>query len=190
VRASRENMGKILHNTTKYDGSLHYRFRTELVWQDHHVLVLYRPPDTAMETYRGSFASDRRALFFFFRDRYHNSMVSWQRDWTPHMLYANIATPARWNRRQVNAIDLDLDVIHLARDGQIIVDDQEEFEQHIRLFNYPAELVSECRRELQTVRGAMEREEGVLSPDLYDWRPGDSGAPDLLSEAAGAPRGS
>ena len=31
------------------------------------------------------------------------------------MLYVNIATPARWNRREIHAIDLDLDVIRLIR---------------------------------------------------------------------------
>jgi protein associated with RNAse G/E len=173
-------MKSMLHHTTKYDGSLHYRFPTQLVSRKPDTLVLYRGPEVELESYRGSFPARMHSLFFFHRSRYYNASVSWSAEWVPHMHYVNIATPAEWDDRTVSAVDLDLDIIRRARNGEIIIDDEEEFERHIDLFGYPKKLVSRCRNELGRLHAAMKERKGMLSDALYRWRPGQRIADEFL----------
>ncbi len=165
-------MQPILHHTTKYDGSLHYRFPARVAHREDDVLVVYRGPGVELESYRGAMVSDRRMLIFFYAHRYHNVVISWDADWTPHMHYVNIASPAEWDEERVTAIDLDLDVVRPARDGVVYVDDEEEFETHIDLFSYPEALVSTCRSELSAVVKEMSDRTGLYSDEVFDWRPG------------------
>jgi uncharacterized protein len=44
----------------------------------------------------------------------------------------------------VEAVDLDLDVIRL-RDGSVELLDEDEFEEHQRLYGYPAEVITQAR---------------------------------------------
>lgn len=116
--------------------------------------------------------SNRHLMLFFYGNRYHNTVISWHDDWTPHMHYVNIATPAEWDADIVTAIDMDLDIIRLAADGIVVIDDEDEFEDHTNLFQYPRMLVEKCRTELTRLHGAMEQREGVLSDAIFSWRPG------------------
>lgn len=73
-------------------------------------------------------------------------------------LYADIATVPEWIRSSagwtVQCIDLDLDVIR-RYDGEIFVDDEDEFAQHQVELNYPAEVVRDAERSCREVLSAM-----------------------------------
>ena len=165
-------MRNILHHTRKYDGSLHYRFQSEIVYNGSDTLVTYRGPGIAMESYRGDMTADGQLLLFYYANRYHNTIIMWQADWTPLAQYVNIATPAEWDKQTVSAVDLDLDLIREARNAEIMVDDEDEFEEHIELFSYPQELVRTCRSELDKLIEVMRLRQGVFSDAIYEWRPG------------------
>ena len=126
-----------------------------------------------MRSYRGTMIAQRHLLLFFYGNRYHNTVISWHEDWSPHMHYVNIATPAEWDGISVSAIDMDLDLFRLVRDGIVVIDDEDEFEKHIVLFQYPRKLVDTCRGELERVHEAMSSRRGVLSESIFDWRPGE-----------------
>jgi uncharacterized protein len=166
-------MRPILHHTTKYDGGLHYRFQAQVVLELENTLVLYRGPGVEIVSYRGSMTANRHLMVIFYGDRYHNVVISWHDDWTPHMHYVNIATPAKWDADTVTAVDMDLDILRLTEDGKVIIDDEDEFEHHRELFQYPQALVDTCRGELTRIHRVMEQREGVLSDAIFDWRPGD-----------------
>ena len=129
-------MRPILHHTTKYDGGLHYRFQAQVVIELETTLVLYRGPGVEIVSYRGSMTANRHLMVIFYGDRYHNVVISWHDDWTPHMHYVNIATPAKWDADTVTAVDMDLDILRLTEDGKVIIDDEDEFEHHRELFQY------------------------------------------------------
>jgi len=167
-------MQKILHHTKKYNGSVHYRFPAKLAHRTENTLVMYRGPDVELESHRGPMISERQLLLFFYKNRYHNVAVVWNRDWTPHMHYVNIASPANWDDETVSAVDLDLDIIRFAGTDEIIVDDEDEFEQHIGDYRYPEGLVTSCWEELDRLKQAANERRGVLSDDIYRWRPGES----------------
>ena len=174
------NGGTILHHTTKYDGSLHYRFPAEVVHRSKETLILYRGPGISVDSYRGSMIAEHHVLLFYYGNRHHNVVVFWQEDWSPRMHYVNIITPPEWNGRVVTAVDMDLDLIRFATENRVIVDDEDEFEKHIKLYNYPQQLVDTCRGELDRIREAMSIEKGVLSNSIFDWRPGEPVAEEHL----------
>ncbi|MBT3273904.1 MAG: DUF402 domain-containing protein [Spirochaetales bacterium] len=162
------------HHTTKYDGSLHYRFPVEIIGTDEDTLIVYRGPDQLLETYRGNFTANMHSLQIFYRKFYHNIAIAWNRDWTPRMHYVNIATPADWNNERVTAVDMDLDLILKPDRHDVIVDDEHEFDKHIDLFHYPAELIEACRKELERLHAAMTSRKGIYDTRIFSWRPGDS----------------
>ncbi len=56
-------------------------------------------------------------------------------------IYCDIATPPQWTHPgEVTMVDLDLDVIR-RRDGQVLLDDEDEFAEHQVRYGYPAELI-------------------------------------------------
>ncbi len=161
----------ILH-TTKYDGSLHYRFAVRVVHESEELVVTYRPPGVVMESYRGTWVSKRHLMGFYWPDRHHNLCIMWNGGWEPRQHYVNIATPAEWDGQAVRCVDLDLDVIRPADNSAIIIDDEDEFERHIDTFDYPDELVDTCRGEVARVTRLLEERRGPFSSAIFDWRPG------------------
>ncbi len=162
----------MIHNTKKYDKSIHYKFETKEIFLNNNTLVLYKEPNIVMQSYRGIFPNNLHSLFIFFNDRYHNVVIMWEEDWTPYKFYVNIATPAIWNNTELNAIDLDIDLFRYPNKKEIIIDDMDEFELHKIKFNYPSELVNSCLDEVETVKKLMIDKNDLFSDTCFDWRPG------------------
>lgn len=59
-------------------------------------------------------------------------------------IYCDIATVPRWSDGEVTMIDLDLDVIRM-RDGRVILDDEDEFEEHQVRYAYPPDVIENAR---------------------------------------------
>jgi uncharacterized protein len=59
-------------------------------------------------------------------------------------VYCDITTPARWEGDTVHIVDLDLDVVRRRATGAVELRDEDEFEEHSKLFGYPAELIAEA----------------------------------------------
>lgn len=165
-------MKNIIHNTKKYDGSMHYRFKTKEILRTDSVLVIYKEPDAQISGYRGEFKSGRSYLVFMFSDRYYNVIIMWEKDWSPRMIYVNIATPAVWDHQEVSAVDLDIDVYRMYGKSEITIDDEDEFEIHRKEFGYPQELVNRCLNETKQVYGILEKRNGIFSDEVFSWRPG------------------
>jgi protein associated with RNAse G/E len=163
----------MLLDTTKYDGTLHYRFPVNAVYDDNGVLAVYREPGVPLESYRGTFAAPGHLLNIFYSARHHNVAIMWTADWSPRMHYVNIATPARWDEQRVTAADMDLDVIRFAGEENVILDDEDEFADHTLSMSYPADLVSRCRVEADRIIRRMTERNGLFSDSIFAWRPGN-----------------
>lgn len=159
--------------STKYDGSEHYRYPAQLVREEPGLIVLYKGPGTPVKSYRGSFLAKYHSLEFFWSDRYFNLSVIWYGNWQPRMHYTNVATPARWDDGTVRYIDLDLDVVWFAN-GRVVLDDEDEFELHQRRFGYPQELIETAWASSHEVRAMIDRREPPFDGNAYNWRPNGS----------------
>ena len=70
--------------------------------------------------------------------------------------YVDVITPAVWDGNTVRMIDLDLDVVRRS-DGSVEIDDEDEFEDHKALFDYPPHVVDRARTEAAQLVLAIER---------------------------------
>jgi protein associated with RNAse G/E len=161
----------LLHST-KYDGSLHYRFGVETVLQHDDLLITYSAVGLPMESYRQRATTTMHMLAVFQAAKPYNLHVAWHADWRPKMHYVNIATPATWHDGAVRYVDLDLDVIRLAGSNEVVLDDADEFERHREFWRYPADLCERCLQAVGEVRGLFQRGEWPFTDALYAWRPG------------------
>jgi hypothetical protein len=74
---------------------------------------------------------------------------------TPRVLvYVDIATPPRWDGAVARTVDLDLDVIRLV-DGEVYVDDEDEFAEHQVAFGYPSDVVARALASSDRVHTAV-----------------------------------
>src|SRR5262245_45572213 len=113
-------MQQLAVHSTKYDGSLHYRYAVSVVRSEANLLFVYLGPGTYVESYRGELLTTRHSLCLYWTDRPYNLHVNWSADWRPYSHYINVATPAHWDANTLGFIDLDLDVIWKV-DNQLIL---------------------------------------------------------------------
>lgn len=131
--------------STKYDGSRHYDYRGRLVDQgtDHGegYLRVVVEANTPFVSYRESGVTMAPMTQIYFTDRWYNAFHNHEPIGRRGMLtYCNVGTPARLEGDTIHWIDLDLDVIQTRALG-LIVDDEDEFEEHRRRMAYPDEIV-------------------------------------------------
>lgn len=159
-------------HSTKYDGSLHYRYPVEPVQRSEERLITHSKPGVPVESYRGSWAGKKHILSWFWRGRPYVFHVLWDSQWQPESLYIDISTTTSWDDRTVRYVDLDLDVILRHGSEAVHLDDQDEFEAHRLRWSYPDELVSSCWAAVEEVRALLETQKHPFSTTLFAWRPG------------------
>jgi uncharacterized protein len=69
-------------------------------------------------------------------------------------VYVDMTTPPRWDGPVIRAVDLDLDVIRM-REGWVLVDDEDEFDEHRVVFGYPPEVVALAEATRDRVHAAI-----------------------------------
>ncbi|GAB4118604.1 MAG: DUF402 domain-containing protein [Roseiflexaceae bacterium] len=163
-------MRQIAVHSTKYDGSLHYRYPMLLVEATPELVTTYVAPGAPVKSYRGAMTTQRHTLALFWLDRPYNLHINWSADWRPLSHYVNVATPATWDEQVVRFIDLDLDVIW-RQDNSIILDDEDEFELHREVFGYPSSIIDESWRSRNEVCDLINRRVYPFDGSLYHWRP-------------------
>jgi uncharacterized protein len=70
-------------------------------------------------------------------------------------VYVDVTAPVTWSGPVVNAIDLDLDVVRLS-DGEVFVDDEDEFAEHQVTLGYPAEVIAAARASCDRVHALVD----------------------------------
>ncbi len=74
------------------------------------------------------------------------------REWVA--VYVDITTPPVWDGATARTIDLDLDVIRRV-DGEVFVDDEDEFAEHRVALGYPDDVVQAAIRSCETVHARL-----------------------------------
>lgn len=81
----------------------------------------------------------------------------------PFDAYVDVTTPAVWEDGEVSVIDLDLDVVRSV-DGEVILDDEDEFAEHRVSLGYPHDIVEGAETTAREVLAAMEAQEPPYDP--------------------------
>lgn len=91
-------------------------------------------------------------------------------DERPMDVYVDMTTPCAWSQdgSEVRCVDLDLDVIR-GVDGEVWVDDEDEFAQHQVQYGYPAEVIAGAERSRDEVLAALTAREGAFDGVSYTW---------------------
>ena len=84
-------------------------------------------------------------------------------------VYVDMTTPPVWDGSTVRAVDLDLDVIR-GREGDVVVDDEDEFAEHRVSLGYPADVVSGAMASCDRVNAAVRDRKPPFDPvTSQDW---------------------
>ncbi len=158
-------------SSTKFDGSLHYQFESELVSAEGNEIRFYTPPHTKMTTYRGELTTTSHSLRIFYTDLHWNVFVRWHADWRFENYYVNIAQPATWDGHVLRWVDLDLDIIQHANQTVPILDDEDEFERHRVKWDYPQPVVDRAWQSVKEVWALLENRTSPFDTAAQQWRP-------------------
>lgn len=164
-------MRSLLIHSTKFDGSLHYRYTATIVHETPEVVMVYTSPGQSYDSYRGGGETKNHSLQLYWPSRYYNVHVNWFADWRNRTHYVNIATPATWDQDALRYVDLDLDVIWGAVTGEVILDDEDEFVLHQARFGYPSSLIERVWQSQGEVRDLIAQRLYPFDGSLYAWRP-------------------
>jgi uncharacterized protein len=129
---------------TKWGGGAHWEFPVTLLGEDDLGVWCGAAVGTRLARPGAAFASEFAWVTLFPPDRpwaasYYDSPDQ------PIAVYVDVATPPVWQGAAVSMVDLDLDVI-VSRDGDVLLDDQDEFEEHRVALGYPDHVVDLARR--------------------------------------------
>ena len=125
----------------KWGGGRHYEFTMSRLGEDEHGVWLGAPPRTTIWRPGATFPSSTEWVRCFAR------AAGWTASFYPReehdmAAYVDITTPPSWSRDDergsdvVAMVDLDLDVV-LRVNGELLIDDEDEFEEHRQSLGYP-----------------------------------------------------
>ncbi|MCZ4499574.1 MAG: hypothetical protein JWQ74_2127 [Marmoricola sp.] len=88
----------------------------------------------------------------------------------PMDVYVDMTTPCSWSEDQstVTCVDLDLDVIRSV-DGEVWVDDEDEFAEHQVLLGYPREVIAGARASCAEVLAEVTARSGAFDGTALEW---------------------
>ena len=155
---------------TKWDGRLHWHFDVDLLGEDEHGLWLAVPKGRLLQ--RGNEETVRCLGFVMLVPTHGNWMAAFYTAETPERdghVYIDVTDRPQRDGDVVRAIDLDLDVIRLP-DGQVVLDDEDEFQEHCTLFGYPAETISECEATASYLMAAVTNRDEPFGTAAERWK--------------------
>jgi len=158
----------MLVHSTKYDGSIHYRYVAEPIALGETEARVYTPPGTPCESYRGAVEIVHPILMLYWTDRPWNLHLSWFPDGRLRHWYVNVASAARWDDGVIRFVDLDVDVIRRAS-GEIVVLDEDELAQNRERFGYPDAVLADVRRTTAEVCAQMAARAFPFDDSLTGW---------------------
>jgi hypothetical protein len=129
---------------TKWGGGRHWEFPVTYLGTDPLGVWCGAPAGTRLERPSAAFVSAFAWVTLFptgqpWAASYYDSVDQ------PIAVYVDVTTPPVWDGATVTMVDLDLDVV-LGRDGSLLLDDEDEFEEHQVTLAYPGDVVDLARR--------------------------------------------
>ena len=145
----------IIVRACKFDGREHRRWRARLSRVEASLLVLDATFDEEVNhPLLGHIARGTLSLEYYWLDRWYNIFRFSEPDGTLRNYYCNVNAPPTFDGRVLEFVDLDMDVL-VAPDLSYRILDEDEFEEHARLYNYPLEVKRSARVALAELIGLI-----------------------------------
>lgn len=160
----------------KYDGSFHrlwtcaYPQQMNSLFSDEftpHLSLLIPARTKVVEASGKNWSSPYDVIACFFAEKYYQVMVLLKEGGTEY--YCNSCTIAKIDEieREVNFVDLDIDLL-VDASGAMRVVDQQEFEDNKFHYQYPAPVVASVLRDLDDLQKMASNRLGVFSHKAYE----------------------
>ncbi|MDD6467981.1 MAG: DUF402 domain-containing protein [Erysipelotrichaceae bacterium] len=131
----------------KHDGSLHRTWSQGFVIEANDKRTVVVTNKTWVTEADGrKWYTREPAICFFYPDRWFNVICMMRK--TGVYYYCNLASPSIYDGEALKHIDYDLDV-KVFPDGQILLLDEDEYEEHQKEMNYPDTILTIIEDELQ-----------------------------------------
>lgn len=138
----------------KHNGSLHRTWSKALVVDvKEHFAVVVTNHSWVVESDGRRWLTKEPAICFYYDDKWYN-IISMVRK-TGIYYYCNIASPSLYDSEAIKNIDYDLDV-KVFPDGEYIILDQNEYEYHAGIMNYPENIKRIIKNQLDELLGLIE----------------------------------
>ncbi len=124
---------------TKWGDRPHWEFDARFLGSDEHGDWIGIPTGALMTRPGADFVTETDQVGLVPRDRAW--LATFHAPGYLVVTYVDMTTVPFWDGHVLRAVDLDLDVIKTA-EGEVFVDDEDEFAEHRELFGYPADVVA------------------------------------------------
>jgi protein associated with RNAse G/E len=132
----------------KADGDLYRWWLAEIESSEPGSLVLAAPSGHKVEGSGRNWVSEYTIRFHYWLDRPYNLLEVYRASGELEELYVHIASRPEWEDNQLCYTDYELDVVYFPG-GALVIDDEDEFEQAIRTYDYSPDLQRACRQAVQ-----------------------------------------
>lgn len=138
---------------TKWGGHPHWSFEGIYLGSDEHGEWLGHPVGTRYSRPGTEFVADFGCVSLVPRsDRAH--FPAFRTPGRDVDLYVDVVTPPEWSDTTLATVDLDLDVVRRG-DGEVFIDDEDEFEEHQAALGYPPEIIALAEESAERVYAAI-----------------------------------
>ena len=151
---------------SKWGDRPHWRFEGVFLGSDEHGDWLGFPAGTHNHRPGHEFHSAVDCVTLVQPDRWHLPTFQAPGIWCD--LYVDVTTPAVWEGEVLRAVDLDLDVIETL-EGDVVVDDEDEFAEHQVAFGYPADVIEAAQASCDEVLAAVRAGEAPYDGTHERW---------------------
>lgn len=151
----------------KYNGAPHWRFDSAFLGTDEHGTWVGGAPGDVFERPGRRFLADAHYVTLIPDGPFVATFNADSRA-VRSRIYVDVMSMPQWQGAQVQAMDLDLDVIQ-RYNGEVLIDDEDEFAEHQLVYGYPPELIDSVRRTADALLEAVRDEKEPFGRTGWDW---------------------
>jgi uncharacterized protein len=161
----KEGVSIVVHSY-KYDGRLHREWPARLLRLEGSLIVVEGSFGEEVEhPLLGLIKAGTRSTELFWTDRWYSVFRFQEPSGELRNFYCNVSTPARLSDGVISFVDLDIDVL-VGPDFSFRILDQEEFESHAKLYNYPPLYRFRVQESVKEIVSLIERRQFPFSHNL------------------------
>ncbi|HYH86052.1 MAG TPA: DUF402 domain-containing protein [Pyrinomonadaceae bacterium] len=154
---------KITVHSCKFDGRIGRKWHALLTRREGSLIVLDGVfADEVQHPILGTIAQGTLSTEYFWTDRWYGIFRFCESSGQLRNYYCNISTPARLEKDILSYVDLDIDLL-VNPDFSFLILDEEEFEEHARLYNYPARFRTRTQEAVREVINLIQNREFPFS---------------------------
>jgi len=150
----------------KHNGKLHRTWESSLVLQGTERVVIAGNDKTRVTESDGRTWITREPAISYFHSQYWFNVIGMIRN-DGIYYYCNISSPFVYDEEALKYIDYDLDV-KVYPDMTHVLLDEDEYEQHKKVMNYPHVLDRILHRNIQELLRWVHERKGPFDPDFID----------------------